>query len=216
MDGIHDMGGMAGFGPVDVAAVESGHEGWEARLQVVALLSGGMSRAGIEEIPPDQYLAAGYAERWVSCSETRLLRRGVVDESDLERWREAIVAEPGVDLPNTADATALADLESMVLTTTPMRDVVDARFAPGDRVRVRRMRPEVHHRCPRYIRGAVGTIERVPGAEHVPGARPGDESLEPVYTVMFDSTDLWGDQQADGEAPFELLIDLWESYLEVP
>ncbi len=36
-------------------------------------------------------------------------------------------------------------------------------FRPGQRVRVRRMRPEGHTRCPRYVRGALGTIERVHG-----------------------------------------------------
>ena len=37
------------------------------------------------------------------------------------------------------------------------------RFRPGQRVRVRRMRPAGHTRCPRYVRGAVGVIERVHG-----------------------------------------------------
>ena len=92
----------------------------------------------------------------------------------------------------------------------------DPRFDVGDRVRVRRMRPEVHHRCPRYVRGAIGVVERVAGDEHVPRAGPGqpDGPLEAVYTVRFDSTELWGDRREAGEPPYELLIDLWERYVE--
>ena len=38
----------------------------------------------------------------------------------------------------------------------------------GDRVRVRRIRPAGHTRCPRYLRGARGTIARVQGLDGVP------------------------------------------------
>jgi hypothetical protein len=61
-------------------------------------------------------------------------------------------------------------------------------------------------------------VERVPGAEHLPPLVPGgpDGHFEAIYTVQFDSSELWGDQRAEGEPAFDLVIDLWESYLEAP
>jgi nitrile hydratase len=216
MDGIHDMGGMAGFGPVDASAGASGDEGWEARLQAVALLSGGMSRPGIEAIPPAEYLASGYAEKWLVCAEHRLLGDGVIEVDALDRWREELASDPA-RVPPRADAPeAVGGLVEMLTTTPSMPEATTSRFAVGDRVRVRRMRPEGHHRCPRYVRGAIGVVERIPGAEHQPPTEPGGDvgPFEAVYTVQFDSSELWG--EPDAEPGFDLLIDLWESYLEAP
>lgn len=216
MDGIHDMGGMAGFGPVDPSADAPGVEGWEARLQAVALLSGGMSRPGIEAIPPAEYLGSGYAEKWLVCAEHRLLGDGVIEVDALDRWREELARNPARFPPRADAPEAVGGLVEMLTTTPSMAEATSARFAVGDRVRVRRMRPEGHHRCPRYVRGAVGVVERIPGAEHQPPTRPGGVvgRFEPVYTVQFDSSELWG--EPDTEPGFDLLIDLWESYLEAP
>jgi nitrile hydratase beta subunit len=214
VDGIHDMGGMAGFGSVDVAAVESGHDGWEARAQVVALVSGGMSRFGIEQIPPDKYLNSTYAERWLICAETKLVGKGQVDAAGLARWKARFESNQDLLPPRTEDAEGLAQLQELVLTTPLMQQVHNPQFEVGDRVRVRRMRPEPHNRCPRFVRGAIGEVERVPGSDPLPDVPNSSDKVEPVYTVRFESVDLWGDQTDAGEPPFDLLIDLWQSYLE--
>jgi nitrile hydratase subunit beta len=87
------------------------------------------------------------------------------------------------------------------------------RFAPGSRVRVKRMRPPGHTRCPRYARGATGVVERVDGMDRLPDKAVYGERVErePVYSVAFASTELWG---ASDEPPFTVLLDLWDSYLE--
>jgi hypothetical protein len=85
------------------------------------------------------------------------------------------------------------------------------RFAPHDAVIVQRMRPDHHNRCPRYVRGARGTIDVVCGEDRVPGSARDSTAVEPVYTVRFDSRDVWGDTD---EPPFAVFVDLWESYLE--
>ena len=95
----------------------------------------------------------------------------------------------------------------------PLPTAAAPRFRPGQRVRVRRMRPEGHTRCPRYVRGASGVVERVHFADRLPdlavyGERP---APEPVYAVRFRSEDLWGQ---GGEPPWTVSVDLWESYLE--
>jgi nitrile hydratase len=75
------------------------------------------------------------------------------------------------------------------------------------------MRPAGHTRCPRYVRGALGVIERVHGDAQLPDAvaREEEHPLEALYAVRFRSEDLFG----PGEEPgFRVLVDLSESYLE--
>ena len=72
MDGIHDMGGMHGFGKVEPEENEPAfHEAWEARVQA---LYRAMSYAGVwvidrarftrEQLPPAVYLASSYYKKW--------------------------------------------------------------------------------------------------------------------------------------------------------
>ena len=214
MDGIHDMGGMHGFGPVDVGAVAPTHEEWQTRLQVVALISGAVSRGAIEAIDPATYLSSSYYERWLLAAEQRGVDTGRVDAGALERWRQVFADDPAASPPRAEQPENVERVQQMVERPFTLPPAVEPRFGVGDRVRVKRMRPEPHHRCPRYIRGAVGEIETVVADDHLPGTRPGDDRTETVYTVRFDSTDLFGDRTGDGEPPYDLLIDQWESYLE--
>jgi nitrile hydratase beta subunit len=216
MDGIHDMGGMHGFGAVDVDAVESSPENWKNRLQAVAILSRGIRRSEIEAIPPADYLASSYHERWLIGAENLLVRVGRVSIGELQRWRSVFDDDPS-ELPPRAEAPErVPRLIERLMTTSPMHEVDGALpFDVGDRVRVKRMAPEAHHRCPRYVRGAVGVVDRVPGAELSPEA-PLDSNPEPVFTVRFDSIDLWGERTPEGEPGYDLYIDLFQSYLEAP
>jgi nitrile hydratase subunit beta len=81
----HDIGGQTGFGPVS-----HGEEGqpfsadWEARVYALnSVLSQrgvydvNQFRDAIERIPPQQYLAASYYERWLLAIETLLAERGL-------------------------------------------------------------------------------------------------------------------------------------------
>jgi nitrile hydratase len=104
----------------------------------------------------------------------------------------------------------LADLQA----TYPMEPPPEeARFGSGQRVRVKRIHPAGHTRSPRYARGAVGVIEDVRGADRLPDRAVYGEDVapEPVYSVGFSSSDLWGPSQG---SPWTVLLDLWESYLE--
>ena len=86
-----------------------------------------------------------------------------------------------------------------------------ARFAPGETVRARGVDPSHHTRVPRSVRGHAGRIVDVTGTwpladdMAVRSARP---RVEPVYTVVFAARDLWGEGEHD------VLLELWESYLE--
>lgn len=214
MDGVHDMGGMHGFGPVDAAATDSGHEGWESRLQALAFLSGGITRAGIEAIDPAKYLNSTYHERWVICAERRLVDKGKATTDQLDRWREIFESDAAAQPPRTEDPANVATVQAMLDKSFTLPAAEAPQFAVGERVRVNRMRPEPHHRCPRYLRGVVGEVEKVPAQDFLPGTPFSANLVEPVYTVRFNSVDLWGDRTGQGEPPYDLFIDLWQTYLE--
>jgi len=84
MSRVHDMGGQTGFGPVPV--LEDGsppfHADWEARvyalskvLQQRGLFNGDQLRDAIERLPPAEYLAASYYERWLGAMELILAEK---------------------------------------------------------------------------------------------------------------------------------------------
>src|SRR5258708_3128438 len=91
MNGVHDMGGMDGFGAVVREADEPVfHADWERRL--FALVISAMPAAhvnidefrhAIERIPPGKYLASSYYERWLAAFETLLVERGIVAREEL-------------------------------------------------------------------------------------------------------------------------------------
>jgi nitrile hydratase beta subunit len=217
VDGVHDMGGMHGFGVV-VHDQQVFHEPWERRLFALARvarlagLTAGHTRQMIESMPPDEYLAASYYERWLWGLEHRLELAGTVTPEDVE---EAMARVGGTALPERGDPQLAARCVEAQRDGEAMPTAAAPRFRPGERVRVRRMRPEGHTRCPRYVRGAAGVIERVHGDDPLADAvaRGQHGPAEAVYAVRFRSDDLFGPGE---EPPYRVLVDLWESYLEEP
>jgi len=214
MDGVHDMGGMHGFGVVPVEDYEPVfHEPWAGRtvgLMIATSAAGlrhGSIRPGIEAIDPATYLGSTYFERWAASVESGLIDAGTLTSAEIDARAEA--PEPPREHRDDTNADMVNWLKAALINRpqTPSGDDVPARFAVGDSVTVKRMAPVGHHRCPRYIRGATGTVTRLPGGwPHASGDGP----PEATYTVRFAMTDLWGD---DAE-PGWLSIDLWERYLE--
>jgi nitrile hydratase len=216
VDGVHDMGGMHGFG----AIVPDGavfHEPWERRLFGLtrvarkAGITAGHFREAIESMPPDEYLAASYYERWLYGLERRLERAGTLTPEEVD----GALARAAGPLPASSDTDLTERCIEAQRGGGPMPAAAAPRFRPGERVRVRRMRPAGHTRCPRYVRGAAGVIERVHGDDRLADAvaRGEDGPVEAVYAVRFRSDDLFGPGE---EPPYRVLVDLWESYLEEP
>ena len=220
MDGVHDMGGMHGFGRV----VEPGdelvyHERWEPRVFAIQMLvgleglgAGPGGRAVREEMDPARYLAASYYERWLYSAEQRLLRKGTLAPGDVEAMMERLRA--GEAIPQHHDAGMAERVVDDLRTRMPIDPPPEkARFGPGQRVRVKRMHPPGHTRCPRYVRGAVGVVEAVRGADRLPDRAVYGENVdhEPVYSVAFSSEELWGPSD---EPAWNVSLDLWDSYLE--
>ena len=88
-------------------------------------------------------------------------------------------------------------------------------FAPGDVVRVSARAHSGHHRTPGYLKGRLGTIERVHPRFTNPETRAyGGEGLprQRLYLVRFDEPELW--PTYPGQAGDKLLADVFEHWLE--
>lgn len=87
MSGIHDLGGLHGFGPLAIEHDEPPfHHEWEARVFAInrLLLRAGHYtldefRSAVERMPPAEYLAASYYERWLHAIESLVAEKGVID-----------------------------------------------------------------------------------------------------------------------------------------
>ena len=222
MNGVHDMGGMQGFGAVALEADEPlFHAAWERRALGLTLAMGAtgqwnidLSRSARESLPPAVYLASSYYEIWIRGLERLMLDRGLVSKDELQRGE---VIDPPRPLARVLKADAVdAALARGSPTTRPGSQ--PARFAVGDRVRALNVHPRGHTRLPRYVRGQVGTVTLVHGlhvfADRHAGTAPGapfDDRPEWLYTVVFDGADLWGPSAEPGT---QVSVDAWEPYLE--
>ena len=89
MDGVHDMGGMQGFGPVQPEPNEPVfHARWEAEVRAITHVVRRYShldefRHAIERLPADRYLRASYYEKWLYAAETLLVEKGVITKDEL-------------------------------------------------------------------------------------------------------------------------------------
>ncbi len=92
---------------------------------------------------------------------------------------------------------------------------MSARFAVGQRVRVRRAFPPGHVRTPAYVRGKAGVIEDLAGhfanPEELAYGRDG-LPRQALYRVRFRQTELWPDYH--GAAADSAVADLFEHWLE--
>ena len=213
MNGVHDMGGMHGFGPVLAEKNEPVfHETWEGR---VFGMSGQLSRFGgnidarrfaIEQIRPDRYLRLSYYERWFERALRYCVERGLISA------RERAAIDSGkAELDNThvkvdrAPAPVHSDYARPLAST--------ALFAVGERVRAKLINPTTHTRLPRYARGKIGVIIAEHGGHVFPDSNAIGKGEDPqrLYTVRFTARELWGDAANPNDT---VSLDLWEPYLE--
>ncbi len=223
MNGVHDMGGMHGFGPIEIEDDEPVfHEEWEGR--VYGMVTGIReehdvyapygSRHYIENIPPARYLAASYYERWLLALEAALLHKGLLTDDELEAKTRQFKDEPSVAASKRPDAELAERVRRRIYApqqlTQPTAE--PPRFAVGDSVTVRNIHPTGHTRLPRYVRGKYGRIARIYGAQGFQDEPTiADNSPQHVYSVMFEATELWG---TDAEPNQILYIDMWECWME--
>jgi nitrile hydratase len=217
MDGVHDMGGMDGFGPVEPEANEPVfHEAWEGRVMAMTRAMGAtgtwtidMQRFSRERLPPPVYLAASYYQRWLLGLRQMLLDRGLVDADELAAGH---ALRPGAPLGR--GPFTLADVPRVMTRGSFGRPApAPARFRAGDRVRARNIHPRTHTRLPRYARGRTGVVERVQGCCVFPDAVATGQGEQPqwLYTVVFEGRELWG---PDADPALRVSIEAFEPYLD--
>jgi nitrile hydratase len=216
MNGVHDMGGMHGFGPIEPARDEPVfHATWEARVFAMAIAIGAWGRWNVdavrhqrELIPGPEYLRIRYFERWLAALLELIVRSGLATREELESGK------PAQDAPKLVPRfTAARVAVALTRGGSFAREIERApRFEVGAAVRVCNFHPTGHTRAPRYVRGKVGQVVRYHGAHVLPdsNAHFKGEQPQPLYGVRFAARELWGDAASAHDT---VHVDLWESYL---
>lgn len=217
MNGVHDMGGMHGFGPIATEVDEPAfHETWEARMFGIAQAMTYPPSTTIdrfrslrETMPPAAYLTQSYYEHWYFVCASALRQADMVTIEELRTGR------PAPDRAKRDDAMRAADVNHVIRTAGKFSRAVDTppHFSAGQAVAARNMNPIRHTRLPRYARGKRGFVHCWQGAHVFPdsNARGHGECPQHLYTVMFAARELWGGDAAPID---KVYLDLWESYLE--
>ncbi len=216
MNGIHDMGGMHGMGPMEIEINEPVfHEPWEGRVYALTMLLGpwgtGRDWSGfrytLESIPPAEYLNMSYYERWFTMNEGHVLDSGLVTPEELTNGH----ADPSLPTPQLLSPTGTPTLGSGLLDMD-----IAAAFSSDQEVRVKELNSQGHNRLPRYTRGKLGTVITDNGVYALQDTDTEGRLLgnfpQHVYTVRFTAAELWGDSGHENDAVY---VDLWEDYLEV-
>jgi nitrile hydratase len=151
MNGIHDLGGMDGFGKVDAPLAEPPfHDAWEGRVLAMNRIMGAtgewnidVGRYWIETLPPWS-TSSSYYKKWMLRLERLCLARGLVTEAELEAGHAS-----GPGRPLKKKSAAAAAQTGFVRQSCQPPATAAARFQVGDRVR-RRTPPVRTRACARW------------------------------------------------------------------
>jgi nitrile hydratase len=215
MNGVHDMGGMHGFGKVEPEPNEPPfHAEWEGRvlamqraIRFTRAWNIDMSRDALERLPPHVYLAVSYYHRWALGLERNAVEKGLIDADEVTAGHALRPGKP-VKRMTKGDIGGAFTRGSFNRETS-----TSPRFKPGDRVRTKNVNPASHTRLPRYARGRVGVVEAVRGCHVFPDSvtTGGGENPQWLYTVRFEGRELWG----EGADPnLKVSVEAFEPYLE--
>jgi nitrile hydratase subunit beta len=216
MDGIHDMGGMHGFGKVEPEQDEPVfHAPWEGRTLALNRAMGytgiwtiDQTRAGIERLPPDVYLSSSYYKKWETRLENMIVELGLAGRDELDAGH---ALRPGKPLKRKLTAADVPNTLSRGSFSRPAQ--APPRFATGDKVRTKNIHPATHTRLPRYARGKSGVVEAVRGCHVYPDTVAIGQGENPqwLYTVVFEGRELWGDAT---DPSLKVSVEAFEPYLE--
>jgi len=217
MNGVHDMGGLQGMGPVQYEKDEPVfHAPWEGRIYALnramrawRTWSLDTDRHALELLPPVDYLRMSYYERWVGRLADQVVTYGLVTKEEMESGQAA----PGS--PKATPALSLATSSRWLNRgiASSHDPAVRPLFKVGQRVRARNLNPSGHTRLPRYARGKTGVVARDHGVYIFPDTNAHflGEKRQHVYSVRFAARELWG----EGASPRDSVhIDMWDDYLE--
>jgi nitrile hydratase len=217
MDGIHDMGGMDGFGKVEVEPNEPPfHETWEGRVMAMVRAIGAnggmnidMQRFSRESLPPAVYLSSSYYQKWFLALEQSMLARDMIGADEIERGHSL-----RQNSPLARGTFSMKDVQRVMTRANFAREPrAKPVFAIGERVRTKNIHPATHTRLPRYARDKVGIVERINGCHVFPDSNAHGKGDNPqwLYTVVFAGPELWG---PESDPTLKVSIEAFEPYLE--
>ena len=207
MDGIHDLGGMEGFGAIAAEEEEpTFHEPWGVTAFALNLLSIGVLRPttptryrhAIERMPPARYLTARYYERVLTGVASLLVEKGRVTPAGARATRRRRFP-PGAS--RRAGSRAREGSRRRP-TLRGWRSRASERDPPVGAHAGSPLRPRRNGR--RTPRRAAVLVPR-----HVGHGLP--RRKEATYHVEFAARDLWAEAAGPRES---VIVDLWETYLE--
>ena len=216
MDGVHDLGGKQGFGPIDVDEVEVPfHADWEGRMWAIAQCARSPDwtidwwRHVRELIDPVDYLSRPYFDSWAQTHIAAYIDSGGFSLDEIVSSQSATTAVDPQPSPEYEDIFAAIEAQAYRFD----RDIeAQPAYQVGDRIFTRQLLPRQHTRLPAYARGKPGVIHAHHGAHVLADASAqGDEIAQHLYSVVFDASDLWIEAASKKDRVF---IDLWESYLD--
>ena len=200
MNGVHDLGGMHGMGPIAYEHNEPVfHEPGRGGVALIRAVRGwrkstaDADRHAIEQLPPADYLRPYYERRLVGFL-TIVKRNGFIISEELERGKAALgsrkttppltaAMSPGYvnrGIPSAIEPTISHDSRSVS---------VSARETSI---------PSAIRACRDTRAARVGTITRDHGVYNFPdtNAHGLGAKRQHVYSVRFSSTELWGESAA--------------------
>lgn len=217
MNGIHDMGGMHGFGAIPaIDDPDLFHGDWERRMFAVNVAAGGLGlwnidrvRAAMEALPPAEYLRDdSYFRRFLLRLERLAVEYGLATQEEIDRGEMLVPPREGLTplAPEQIPVMAARGFSSKRAVTT------EPKFAVGDRVLARMISPRTHTRLPRYARSHEGVVVMNHGVHVFPDhSSLGDEDPQWLYAVQFEGREIWGEGCEPGT---EVVLDAFEPYLE--
>jgi nitrile hydratase len=223
MNGIHDMGGLHGFGAVPVEIDEPVfHARWEGRIFAMtqALDTTGIynldeHRHEIELMHPADYLRDGYYGRWLFAMERILDRKHILRRAEVDRRLDEQAANISKFSTLTSERQWPLTAEQCIRWGAQRPEVpITPSFDVGDRVRVRNLHHPGHTRLTAYVRGRAGVVNKVNAESWIlPDTRAHNAGDNPqaVYNVTFTAQELWGNAAEPGT---KINVDLSETYLE--
>ena len=174
MDGVHDMGGMDGFGKVEPEPNEPPfHAAWEAACWRCSVAMGTPGGWNIDHV----------ALRAREAAAARLSRLELLPELDAGAGEQMSPSAASSRRTRSKAGHALQPpartlprkLTPPTWSTQACRGALyrasqqrPAQFKPGDRVRTKNINPPTHTRLPRYARDKVGMVEMCHGCHVFP------------------------------------------------
>jgi nitrile hydratase subunit beta len=216
MDGVHDMGGMHGFGKVEPEQDEPVfHDDWEARtfalcwaMRYTGFWCIDQGRFAREQLPPDVYLASSYYKKWELGLEKQLAELGLAGSDELAAGH---ALRPGKPLKRKLSAAEVPNVITRGSFARPPKSrrgfrpatVCAPKIFTRKRIRV----------CRAMLATRSAWSRRCAGCHVFPDTVAIGKGEDPqwLYTVLFDGRELWGES---AEPSLKVSIEAFEPYLE--